>query len=154
MLLSDALHLFNTTPKSDCYRCVQSNVMSVSVWVFSPALPRLLCKAHWAWALLWCLQPPDGAVILGHPGRATQKTLSLCGGPPLPAPGVSTWPLVPIFNLTIPNAAHLTAQYVFGVDFKKVLLSPDRRGSMCLKGEDSSEEDLTDSLYSEIDYII
>ncbi|KAK5873989.1 hypothetical protein PBY51_018980 [Eleginops maclovinus] len=28
------------------------------------------------------------------------------------------------------------------------------RGSMCLKGEDSSEEDLTDSLYSEIDYII
>lgn len=30
----------------------------------------------------------------------------------------------------------------------------DRRGSMCLKGEDSSEEDQTDSLYSEIDYII
>ncbi|KAG8001554.1 Dickkopf-related protein 3 [Nibea albiflora] len=28
------------------------------------------------------------------------------------------------------------------------------RGSMCLKGEDSSEEDLTDTLYSEIDYII
>ncbi|XP_041838995.1 dickkopf-related protein 3a [Melanotaenia boesemani] len=28
------------------------------------------------------------------------------------------------------------------------------RGSMCLKGEDSSEEDLTDSLYSEIDYIL
>ncbi|TNN87603.1 Dickkopf-related protein 3 [Liparis tanakae] len=28
------------------------------------------------------------------------------------------------------------------------------RGSMCLKGEDSSEEDLTDSLYSDIDYII
>ncbi|XP_026175969.1 dickkopf-related protein 3a [Mastacembelus armatus] len=28
------------------------------------------------------------------------------------------------------------------------------RGSMCLKKEDSSEEDLTDSLYSEIDYII
>ncbi|KAF7662060.1 hypothetical protein LDENG_00247460 [Lucifuga dentata] len=28
------------------------------------------------------------------------------------------------------------------------------RGSMCLKGQDSSEEDLTDSLYSEIDYII
>ncbi|XP_069030235.1 dickkopf-related protein 3a [Embiotoca jacksoni] len=28
------------------------------------------------------------------------------------------------------------------------------RGSMCLKGEDSSEEDLTDNLYSEIDYII
>ncbi|KAF1392840.1 hypothetical protein PFLUV_G00032220 [Perca fluviatilis] len=28
------------------------------------------------------------------------------------------------------------------------------RGSMCLKGEDSSEEDQTDSLYSEIDYII
>ncbi|XP_010789821.1 dickkopf-related protein 3a [Notothenia coriiceps] len=28
------------------------------------------------------------------------------------------------------------------------------RGSMCLKGEDSSEEELTDSLYSEIDYII
>lgn len=33
-------------------------------------------------------------------------------------------------------------------------LSPDRRGSMCLKEEDSSEEDLADSLYSEIDYII
>lgn len=29
-----------------------------------------------------------------------------------------------------------------------------RRGSMCLNGEDSSEEDLTDTLYSEIDYII
>lgn len=29
-----------------------------------------------------------------------------------------------------------------------------RRGSMCLKVEDESEEDLTDSLYSEIDYII
>ncbi|XP_072320616.1 dickkopf-related protein 3a isoform X2 [Eucyclogobius newberryi] len=28
------------------------------------------------------------------------------------------------------------------------------RGSMCLKGEDSSEEDMTDNLYSEIDYII
>uniref|UniRef100_A0AAQ4NST6 Dickkopf WNT signaling pathway inhibitor 3a n=1 Tax=Gasterosteus aculeatus aculeatus TaxID=481459 RepID=A0AAQ4NST6_GASAC len=28
------------------------------------------------------------------------------------------------------------------------------RGSMCLKGEDSSEEDQMDSLYSEIDYII
>ncbi|XP_068598250.1 dickkopf-related protein 3a [Brachionichthys hirsutus] len=28
------------------------------------------------------------------------------------------------------------------------------RGSMCLKGEDKSEEDLTDTLYSEIDYII
>uniref|UniRef100_A0A3B3TR40 Dickkopf WNT signaling pathway inhibitor 3a n=1 Tax=Poecilia latipinna TaxID=48699 RepID=A0A3B3TR40_9TELE len=28
------------------------------------------------------------------------------------------------------------------------------RGSMCLKAEDSSEEDLTDSLYSEIDYIL
>ncbi|XP_029701562.1 dickkopf-related protein 3a isoform X2 [Takifugu rubripes] len=28
------------------------------------------------------------------------------------------------------------------------------RGSMCLKEEDSSEEDLADSLYSEIDYII
>ncbi|XP_068452077.1 dickkopf-related protein 3a [Clinocottus analis] len=28
------------------------------------------------------------------------------------------------------------------------------RGSMCLKVEDSQEEDLTDSLYSEIDYII
>ncbi|KAM7406114.1 hypothetical protein PAMP_000513 [Pampus punctatissimus] len=28
------------------------------------------------------------------------------------------------------------------------------RGSMCLKGEDSSEEDMTDILYSEIDYII
>ncbi|XP_061599222.1 dickkopf-related protein 3a [Cololabis saira] len=28
------------------------------------------------------------------------------------------------------------------------------RGSMCLQGEDSSEEDLTDSLYSEIDYIL
>ncbi|KAM4592782.1 dickkopf-related protein 3a [Odontesthes bonariensis] len=28
------------------------------------------------------------------------------------------------------------------------------RGSMCLKGEDSSEEDLTDSLYSVIDYIL
>uniref|UniRef100_A0A3Q3K7V6 Dickkopf N-terminal cysteine-rich domain-containing protein n=1 Tax=Monopterus albus TaxID=43700 RepID=A0A3Q3K7V6_MONAL len=28
------------------------------------------------------------------------------------------------------------------------------RGSMCLKGEDSSEEDLTDTLYSEIDYVI
>ncbi|XP_062285371.1 dickkopf-related protein 3a [Scomber scombrus] len=28
------------------------------------------------------------------------------------------------------------------------------RGSMCLRGEDSSEEDLTDTLYSEIDYII
>ncbi|KAM3624973.1 uncharacterized protein V6R79_004572 [Siganus canaliculatus] len=28
------------------------------------------------------------------------------------------------------------------------------RGSMCLKGEDSSEEDLTDTLYSEIDYIL
>ncbi|XP_029354330.1 dickkopf-related protein 3a [Echeneis naucrates] len=28
------------------------------------------------------------------------------------------------------------------------------RGSMCLKVEDSSEEDLTDTLYSEIDYII
>ncbi|KAM9860545.1 dickkopf-related protein 3a [Aulostomus maculatus] len=28
------------------------------------------------------------------------------------------------------------------------------RGSMCLKREDSSEEDLTDSLYSEIDYVI
>ncbi|XP_018543092.1 dickkopf-related protein 3a [Lates calcarifer] len=28
------------------------------------------------------------------------------------------------------------------------------RGSMCLKGEDSSEEDLTDELYSEIDYIL
>ncbi|KAI3377914.1 hypothetical protein L3Q82_009043, partial [Scortum barcoo] len=28
------------------------------------------------------------------------------------------------------------------------------RGSMCLKGEDSSEEDMTDTLYSEIDYII
>lgn len=29
-----------------------------------------------------------------------------------------------------------------------------RRGSMCLKGEDSSEEDMTDTLYSEIDYIL
>ncbi|XP_068168320.1 dickkopf-related protein 3a [Antennarius striatus] len=28
------------------------------------------------------------------------------------------------------------------------------RGSMCLKGEDQSEEDLTDTLYSEIDYIL
>lgn len=28
------------------------------------------------------------------------------------------------------------------------------RGSMCLKGEDSSEEDMTDHLYSDIDYII
>ncbi|CAL1604114.1 unnamed protein product [Knipowitschia caucasica] len=28
------------------------------------------------------------------------------------------------------------------------------RGSMCLKGEDSSEEDITDNLYSEIDYVI
>ncbi|XP_035010843.1 dickkopf-related protein 3a [Hippoglossus stenolepis] len=28
------------------------------------------------------------------------------------------------------------------------------RGSMCLKGEDSSEEDMADTLYSEIDYII
>ncbi|XP_067352615.1 dickkopf-related protein 3a isoform X2 [Channa argus] len=28
------------------------------------------------------------------------------------------------------------------------------RGSMCLKGKDSSEEELTDTLYSEIDYII
>ncbi|XP_034046563.1 dickkopf-related protein 3a [Thalassophryne amazonica] len=28
------------------------------------------------------------------------------------------------------------------------------RGSMCLKGDDSSEEDLADSLYSDIDYII
>ncbi|KAF0043190.1 dickkopf-related protein 3a isoform X1 [Scophthalmus maximus] len=28
------------------------------------------------------------------------------------------------------------------------------RGSMCLKGDNSSEEDLTDTLYSEIDYII
>uniref|UniRef100_A0A673CPF5 Dickkopf WNT signaling pathway inhibitor 3a n=1 Tax=Sphaeramia orbicularis TaxID=375764 RepID=A0A673CPF5_9TELE len=28
------------------------------------------------------------------------------------------------------------------------------RGSMCLKGADSSEEDMTDTLYSEIDYII
>ncbi|XP_038154619.1 dickkopf-related protein 3a [Cyprinodon tularosa] len=28
------------------------------------------------------------------------------------------------------------------------------RGSMCLKAEDSSEEELTDSLYSEIDYIL
>ncbi|XP_017297616.1 dickkopf-related protein 3a [Kryptolebias marmoratus] len=28
------------------------------------------------------------------------------------------------------------------------------RGSMCLEREDSSEEDLTDSLYSEIDYIL
>ncbi|KAK2854023.1 hypothetical protein Q5P01_006684 [Channa striata] len=28
------------------------------------------------------------------------------------------------------------------------------RGSLCLKGKDSSEEELTDTLYSEIDYII
>ncbi|CAB1339447.1 unnamed protein product [Coregonus sp. 'balchen'] len=28
------------------------------------------------------------------------------------------------------------------------------RGSLCLKGENSSEEDLTDTLYSEIDYIV
>uniref|UniRef100_A0A1A8CW64 Dickkopf homolog 3a n=1 Tax=Nothobranchius kadleci TaxID=1051664 RepID=A0A1A8CW64_NOTKA len=28
------------------------------------------------------------------------------------------------------------------------------RGSMCLKGDDSSEEDMTDSLYSEIDYVL
>lgn len=35
----------------------------------------------------------------------------------------------------------------------EIHLSPNRRGSMCLK-EDSSEEDLADSLYSEIDYII
>ncbi|KAK7913122.1 hypothetical protein WMY93_013333 [Mugilogobius chulae] len=28
------------------------------------------------------------------------------------------------------------------------------RGAMCLKGEDSSEEDMTDDLYSEIDYVI
>lgn len=38
--------------------------------------------------------------------------------------------------------------------FKLYLHVFDRRGSMCLKGEDSSEEDLTDSLYSEIDYIL
>uniref|UniRef100_A0A667ZI91 Dickkopf WNT signaling pathway inhibitor 3a n=1 Tax=Myripristis murdjan TaxID=586833 RepID=A0A667ZI91_9TELE len=31
---------------------------------------------------------------------------------------------------------------------------PLGRGSMCLKGQDSSEEDLTDTLYSEIDYIV
>ncbi|XP_071371950.1 dickkopf-related protein 3a [Centroberyx affinis] len=31
---------------------------------------------------------------------------------------------------------------------------PLGRGSLCLKGQDSSEEDLTDSLYSEIDYIV
>uniref|UniRef100_A0A8C6VW10 Dickkopf WNT signaling pathway inhibitor 3a n=1 Tax=Nothobranchius furzeri TaxID=105023 RepID=A0A8C6VW10_NOTFU len=30
----------------------------------------------------------------------------------------------------------------------------DRRGSMCLKGDESSEEDMTDSLYSEIDYVL
>ncbi|XP_067105301.1 dickkopf-related protein 3a [Osmerus mordax] len=31
---------------------------------------------------------------------------------------------------------------------------PLGRGSMCLKGQNSSEEDLTDTLYSEIDYIV
>ncbi|KAM3877023.1 dickkopf-related protein 3a [Diretmus argenteus] len=31
---------------------------------------------------------------------------------------------------------------------------PLGRGSLCLKGQDSSEEDLTDSFYSEIDYIV
>lgn len=59
------------------------------VCVFSPALPRLLGKAYRARALLWCPQPRDGASVLGHPRRGTQEALSVCWGPPVPAPGVS-----------------------------------------------------------------
>lgn len=109
------------------------------VCAFSPALPCLLGQAYRAWALLWCPQPCDGAPVLGRPGWGTQETLSMCGRSPVSASGVSL---------------HLKSLDKFSDWSLRTQLCPARRGSMCLKEEDSSEEDLADSLYSEIDYII
>lgn len=84
----------------------QCSICSVSLYVlpeigsvcflcgFSPALPCLLGQAHWAWALLRCLQPPGRAVVLGRPGWGTQETLPLRRRSPLPAPGVSAVHLI------------------------------------------------------------
>lgn len=122
---------------------ISQNPSLCFICAFSTALPRLLGQAHWAWALLWCLQPPDRAAVLERPGRGTKETLPLCRRSPLPATGVSAecrW-----VNDSVKMKSKILKLYM------RVF---DRRGSMCLKGEDSSEEDLTDSLYSEIDYII
>lgn len=69
--------------------------------VLSPAFPGLLGQAHWAWALLGCLQPPGRAVVLGHAGPGSEETLPLCRRSPMPAPGVS------VLHLREPNVLNL-----------------------------------------------
>ncbi len=89
VLLSDSL---NSLRKCTCFPCV-----------FSPAVSRLLRQTHRARALLWSLQPPGRAVVLGHAGWGTKETLSLCRRSPLSAPGVSAVHLIAQNVLNLPS---------------------------------------------------
>lgn len=81
----------HTVQEPGCWNLVILYILSFCfLWVFSPALPRLLVQAHWARALLWCLQPSVGADVLGHEGPGAHETLPLCRRSPLWTPGVRT----------------------------------------------------------------
>ena len=55
----------------------------------SSAISSLLSQAHWAWALLRPLKPPDGKDVHRREGRRTTGALPLCRWSALPAPRVS-----------------------------------------------------------------
>lgn len=63
-------------------------IAAVVAAVSSP-LPGLLSQAHRARALPSSPEPPDGTAVRGRERRGTPGALPLCGGAPVPAPGVS-----------------------------------------------------------------